>query len=341
MINDKMINNKNLGIQILRSLLCFWVVLNHCLNKYNKKSNRFLFKYTLHVPCFILISFFFSFKSIYNKNITKIKQRFQRLLIPYFVLPIIILILNNLIYSFSSFGIFGRILNLNDLFYQYIFGRKFIPVFWFQFYLIWSTLLFIIISLLFREKFIIILIHILLISYYLQYSSLNCKFFSNFSGIVKHSLGIFAEMLPISISGCLISSLNVLNLINNKIMTIYLSIISLFLLLFYDAFRAICSNSYSGIALNIGSILLFLIFYFIPINYIKCTTFSKNLLIITNYTQGIYSFHIIVKYLLDSKMEIIKNGSYISCVFIYIICYAISFIGYKLTKKTKLIYLFI
>ena len=330
MINDNTKNDLNLGIQILRSLLCFWIVLNHCLNRSNKKSNRILFKYTLHVPCFIIISFFFSFKTIYNKNIIKIKKRFQRLLIPYLVFPIIILILNNLLYTFTSFSIYKRILNFNDLFYQYIFGRKFIPVFWFQFYLIWSTLLFIIISLLFREQFFIIIIHILIISYCLQYSSFNCHFFSYFEGIVKHSLGIFVEMLPISVSGCLISSFNLLKLIKKKIMTVYLSIIFLFFFLFYDVFRTICSNSYSGIALNIGSIFLFIIFYFFPINYINCNNLKRYILIITKYTQGIYCFHMLIKYLLDEKLEIIKDGSYIGCFFIYILCYFISFLGYKL-----------
>ena len=124
--------NRNLGIQILRSLLCFWILLNHCLNKNNnKKLCTILFKYRMHVPCFILIAFYFSNKIIISRNIINIKKRLERLLIPYFILPIIILIINNILYNYTSFSLFGRILNIKDLFYQYLFGRKLIPVFWF------------------------------------------------------------------------------------------------------------------------------------------------------------------------------------------------------------------
>ena len=114
--------NRNLGIQILRSLLCFWILLNHCLNKNNnKKLCTILFKYRMHVPCFILIAFYFSNKIIISRNIINIKKRLERLLIPYFILPIIILIINNILYNYTSFSLFGRILNIKDLFYQYLY----------------------------------------------------------------------------------------------------------------------------------------------------------------------------------------------------------------------------
>ena len=80
---------KNLGIQLLRICLAFWVVLQHCLSdKYQNRLEYFFSKIKLHVPCFILISFFFSCKTITGRNIFKIKQRFIRLLIPYAIYPI-------------------------------------------------------------------------------------------------------------------------------------------------------------------------------------------------------------------------------------------------------------
>ena len=334
--------NRNLGIQILRSLLCFWILLNHCLNKNNnKKLCTILFKYRMHVPCFILIAFYFSNKIIISRNIINIKKRLERLLIPYFILPIIILIINNILYNYTSFSLFGRILNIKDLFYQYLFGRKLIPVFWFQFYIIWSTLLFIIISFLFGKKFSIIIIHIFFISYIIQYSNFNYKYFSNFSNQVKYSLGCFAEMLPISATGCILSSQNTFSLINNKINAIYFSIICLFLIFFYDVFKFIKSISFSGISLNVGSILLFIIFYLVPLNYIKSITFKNIISTLTNCTQGIYSLHITTMHILSKKIIIFKYGSLKSCIFLYIFCYLISYFGYKLTKNNKLIYLFI
>ena len=334
--------NRNLGIQILRSLLCFWIVLNHCLNKNkNKKLSSILFKYRMHVPCFILTAFYFSNKIIISRNIINIKKRLERLLIPYFILPIMILIINNILYNYASFSLFGRILNIKDLYYQYLFGRKFIPVFWFQFYIIWSTLLFIIISFVFRKKFSIIIIHIFFTSYVIQYSNFNYKYFSNFSPQVEYSLGCFVEMLPISVTGCMLSSHEIFSLINDKIKAIYFSIMCLFLIFFYDVFKFIKSISFSGISLNVGSILLFIIFYLIPFNYIKSTTFKNIILILTNCTQGIYSLHMTTMKFLSQIIIIFKYGSFISCIFLYIFCYLISYFGYKLTKNNKLIYLFI
>ena len=343
MINDKMVNNLNLGIQILRSLLCFWVVLNHCLNPNNKKLEKILFKYRIHVPCFILMAFYFSHKIIISRNIIRIKKRFERLLIPYFILPIIILIINNLLYSYTSFGSFGRILNKKDLFEQYLFGRSIIPPFWFQFYLIWSTTLFIIISFLIKDKerFSMIIMHIFLISYFLQYSKLNFKYFTSFKPIVQYSVGSFVEMLPISATGCFMSSLNFFKLVTNSKKVIYFSTISLILILVFDIFKSIYSISFSGIALNVGSIFLFIIFYLLPFNYIKNTSITNSILLFSNYTQGIYSLHMTAELILAPKIKIVKSSSFIGCVFLYIFCYMISFFGYKLTKKTKLIYLFI
>jgi len=341
MLDDKKIIKRNLGIQILRSLLCFWVLLNHCYNPNSQKLRKIVFKYRLHVPTFILISFYFSNKIFCCLSVTKIKNRFERLLIPYFILPIIILIINNLLYIFTSFGSFGKILNIKDLFYQYLFGRDIIPTFWFQFYLLWSTTLFIIISFLFKEKFSIIIIHIFLISYYFQYSNVNYKYFSSFISIVKYSLGSFLEMLPISVSGCLISSLNIFSLIKHNIITIYISLLSLFLILYFEVFRPIPKISFSGVVLNISSVFLFIIFYISPLNYIKSTTITKIILTATKYTQGIYSLHMFLKLILNPKIKMVKYGTFNGCIFLYIFCYIISFIGNKITKKNKLIYLFI
>lgn len=62
-VEDKKIN---LGIEILRMFLCFWVLCFHCLKK--NKINYFLFFIAktkfFHVPCFCFISFYFS-----NNNI--------------------------------------------------------------------------------------------------------------------------------------------------------------------------------------------------------------------------------------------------------------------------------
>ena len=111
-----------------------------------------IFRIRLHVSCFILISFYFSYKIISGRNTIKIKKRFERLLIPYFIFPIIVSLINNFSFHYFNFSIFRRKINFHDLFIQFAVGRQFILVFWFQFFLIWTSLLFIIISFLFKKS---------------------------------------------------------------------------------------------------------------------------------------------------------------------------------------------
>jgi len=94
--HNKNISDKNLGIQVLRTILCLWVVFFHCLNiKYAyKKKYAFIFTKFYHVPCFTFISFYFNANIFIQKNCKKIIIRLQRLLIPYFIYPISIWIIN-------------------------------------------------------------------------------------------------------------------------------------------------------------------------------------------------------------------------------------------------------
>ena len=328
---------RNFGVQILRLFLCFWVVVDHCLSYHIKMQYYSIFKNNLHVPCFIVISFFFSYDTIRGRNISKVKKRFERLLIPYFVLPIIILVINNL--SFVSFNIsfFGNIITLRDLFVQYIIGRKIIYVFWFQFFLIWTTLLFVIISFAAKKRYLLIIEHIYILSYLLRYSNLNYQFFIQYSLIIQNSVGQFLEVMPMSVSGSIIASSNIFKIIqlyNKKV--IYLSAIALIFIIKYNIFSDINLFAFGGMILDICSVLLFFIFYLFPLNNIKSPYIKKLINLITNNTQGIYSIHQLVRMALLSKVDQIKNGSFSGCVLIYIFSYFISFIGEKLTKRTKL-----
>lgn len=334
--------HKNLGIQILRMLLCFWVVLDHCLSSQIKKSYNEFFANRLHVPCFILISFFFSYKTITGRNCIKIKQRFERLLIPHFIFPIIIFLINNLSFVFFKISIFGYLITLHDLLIQFIIGRSILDVFWFQFYLIMTTLLFIIISLLLKEKFLFMLLNIYFLSYILRYSNLNYYFFLQFSNVVRFSVGQIVEVMPLSVTGSVLASLNIFSKIQKYYRkTIYFSIIILFCILKYNIFTRMNIIAFDGIILDIGSIFLFILFYLIPINFMKYPIIRRIIDNLTNYTQGIYALHLITKNALYLKFNSIKNGDFTGCIIIYCFSYLISFVGEKITKKSKLVYLFI
>jgi fucose 4-O-acetylase-like acetyltransferase len=104
--DNKNINKKiNLGIQLLRVILSFLIVILHCYDKSKIKS--YLIKLTFrqlgyYVPTFFILSFYFSYNSFFLGNINRIIARFKRILIPYIIWPIIIWIKNILINYFYN-----------------------------------------------------------------------------------------------------------------------------------------------------------------------------------------------------------------------------------------------
>lgn len=101
----KYLINKNIGVELLRMLLCFWIVTCHtCIFKNEKLVKIVNSKF--HVPCFMIISYYFYYKNLYNRNIEKIKSRFERLLLPYIIWPILVLIINNILLLLNQSSIF-------------------------------------------------------------------------------------------------------------------------------------------------------------------------------------------------------------------------------------------
>lgn len=99
---------RNSGIELLRMILCFWIVLFHCLKLKNKYLINIIFKKRFHVPTFIFISFYFLYNNLCYRNIYKIKSRLTRLLIPYIILPLTIWIINNLLYFIIKYNRFNN-----------------------------------------------------------------------------------------------------------------------------------------------------------------------------------------------------------------------------------------
>ena len=122
----------NIGIQILRMISCIWVVSNHCYySKNNKMLHFYLTSKNFHVPIFMFLSFYFYYKHLNDKNIKKIKMRFNRLLIPYLIWPLIFLISNNIWHKIFGIGNFKRIISLWDYFTQIIHSGTYYAPFWF------------------------------------------------------------------------------------------------------------------------------------------------------------------------------------------------------------------
>jgi fucose 4-O-acetylase-like acetyltransferase len=156
------------------------------------------------------MSFYFYYNTLKSKTIIKIKQRFQRILIPYIIWPIFIFIFNNILVKIFYFTKFQRKLKLKDLVLQLIFGFRFQVVFYYQFNLLFLTLIFTIISILSNNHFIIIFQIFLITAYLFQYSCWNKYIFKKYALAVRIPLGSFLELLPFAVAGTTLHYLDII-----------------------------------------------------------------------------------------------------------------------------------
>ena len=341
----KTVPNKNYGLELLRMILCFWVVLFHCLKISNNNIILNFKRKMFHVPSFFFISFYFLFPIIRSKNTKKMIIRLERLLIPYLFWPLITYVVNNLLFLYYKKSRFNRLLTLNELIEQLVTGRIFYIHFWFLFNLLLISILFFILSFFFEIKnFLNIVQAIGIISYFLQYSTYIYIFFDNYKDCISHSLGHFVETFPIAISAFIISKYNIPNRITSKRYTIiFYCILGNYFIYNYKIFMEIKiyghRYNYNGFDKNIFAILSFFAFYLIPIDNIQLNKLKIFINIVTKYTQGIYCLHIIVFHFATSIIHLKRTFN--GCLIIYIISYLLSFIGEKISFNSKAKLLFI
>ena len=330
--NEGITNKKlNFGIQILRMILCFWVLSFHCLEK--KYINYFLYFITktkfFHVPCFSFISFYFSNNTFFERNIIKFKKRLERLLIPYVVWPLLIAIINN--YSNHKNKISFKQLKM-----QILLGREFMIPLWYLFSSIILTIIFFILSNLFKSHFLTLIQLLGLISYIFQYSNLY-RLLYEYNTNIKNPLLDTISILPLTITGLTFGSSKIVDKFKKKrIKAIFLCYIFIYFLFKYNIF--IDLGGYKGFIHIFASSFFFVGFYLLPLENVYF--FIKKLIqLITSYTNGIYCLQIEIIHILKIKFNLIGNLKL--AFIIYLISYFLSFIGMKICGKTKLKYLFI
>lgn len=329
----------NIGIRVLRVFLSFMVVMDHIYNKKQLKKYYYILYY--HIPTFFLISFYFTHKTFISFNIKKIKLRLERLLIPYFSWCFISWIIKNFYFYVLNKDVRH---SFKDFIINLINGHIFNVVLWFQNILILQTIIFIIIIYLFRLNYILVFQILLIISYLLQYSGVNHKFFKkNFSTHSRSTYGRFVETIPHSITGFFLASIDIMKLIKKKKLNIFLiSIIILVTISKYEIFGEPKSFKYGGIRLNIAAFCIFIIFSLLPSKIFKINLSNKFIMQITKYTGGIYFTHYLIgKGYLCRSIYYVKKGTFLGCIFIYLISYIVSLIGNKILGKTKFKHLFI
>ena len=136
--------------------MCFFIVILHIFDLSNINNNSFtsfIFRtHQYYVPTFVFISFYFSFITLNSKNISKIKDRFLRIILPYIVWPLFIWIRDIIINYKKFYKIIFRTIIL-----QQLIGFDFYRIFWLQFDLIMVISIFTIIFLDFDKYALLIL----------------------------------------------------------------------------------------------------------------------------------------------------------------------------------------
>ena len=332
---------KNIGLATLRIYLSFLVVIYHLFSPNGKIRNYNIIKIIYnnnHVPNFYIMSFYFNYNSFKIKNITKIKIRFQMLLIPYFVWPIIIWSLNNLLSL-----IYTKInkISFMDLTLQLLTGYIFMRVLWFQYNLIFITLIIFIIHFLFNEKIIFyILFNLKIFGLFFAYSKYNFIFFSHYKDCIKYTFGRFLEIIVYCITGYFLASLKLAHILSkNKIITINFFLLILIFIIKYKIFLEIKGFHYQGLKLYASSISIFFLFYIIPNEIIRNKYIIKFIEFISIHSAGIYFTHLQIYYYLNI-FSLFNHRTLNESIIIYFMSYFISLFGKLIFRKTKLINLF-
>lgn len=338
----KNVKKFNFGFGILKVILALDVVRQHCFNPKTTKNKIILLYFAnrlVHVPSFFILSFYFSHKELILTNFNLLYKRLQRLLIPYIGWPLIIYFLNNFLLQKIFISI--KYIPFKNLKNQILWSFNFTGQLWFLWDLIAMTILFFTIILIFRKYHLFILQLLAIFAYVLQYSGYNMKFYYFLNIDKRECLGRLMEIAPYASMGFSLASFKVIDYIQkSKIKTFIFSILIFNLVEKYNVFTNIKGITYQGILLNVRSVCLIFIFSFFPSEKIKNTKVIYILKYFTNYTAIVFYLHITVFKYFRGFIEPINNRTFLGCIYIYLICYSISFLFMKIFGKTILRNLF-
>lgn len=329
--------NIYLNIQILRMIFSFNIVVFHCISR--KYINKIIYIFCIvgikhYVATFFLISFYLSYSKFSQRNIIKLKERILRISIPYFIWPCIFWIKYIIVNYKNKNQLRGK---LKVLLYQLIIGKPFHPVFWFQFCLLFWSIIFIIIIFSFKRTYNYILLLLIILILYLNYSGYTNLLLENYTQIIKKSIGDLFYKNIYMYTGFIFGSLAIIDRkFNIKFIIILISVISMLILKIL-----ITKKNIDNIFIQLSISIIFISSSFLPFYLIKNNNIIFIIKQITSFTGGIYYIHWEIKYRTLKKFFLIKKYNFVSCIIIYLISYIFCFFFFKIFKNTKLKYLFI
>jgi hypothetical protein len=230
-----------------------------------------------------------------------------------------------------------------NLYYQLLIGHGFYGAFWFLFNLIFHSLLFTIIILLFHKKHsYIIQILFILVSIY-NYLGYNISIFSNYKHEVEHSIKPIMITLLYSINGFFLGSINAIEkLYKYRIIVIIYLTFTIYAIIKDKKTIIIYFYKYYIFIINFVSTSIFLIFACFPFDKIKNIIIIDFIKQITRYTGGVYYLHSDINNVFKkNNFKILKVRGVKESIIIYVFCYFVCLTGSFLCRNINLKYLFI
>ena len=329
----------NIGLQLLRSICSLLIIICHSYNFQHYKI--ILSKNRYYLILFFYMSFYFSFNTLASRNISKIKGRFKRMIIPYIGWPLLFYLkdkFNHYYYKQKD------IYKLKHLYLQIIVGCKMYGILWFLFDLIFLTLFFTLIIFMFKKYYMYIILLFCIFIYSFFYSNYaNILIFNKYKKVpCHHSIRPNLEFFVFAFTGFYLASIQFIHkLYKYRYISIVCSIISLyFYIQYYRSFFSKVNLFLKGIIRDILVTFFFIIFSMLPFDKINNNYILILLNKITSYTGGIYYIHSKAGEISKTYFYLIRKQTLEGCFLLYFICYFTCFIGAFIFQKFSLKYLF-
>lgn len=330
----------NIGVQILRVIYCFLVVIVHFGSG---EIYTFSFKYIdFYVTSFFLMAFYFSYNTFSSRYIVKIKERFLRLIYPYILWPVIVYVRQNFqMVKSGNFKFFFNTYIAKRFYYQFLLGNNIHGIMWFLFQLIISSLFVCIIIFMFKDYHLYALFVFFILNSIYNYYKLHGLLMDQFPRFhIQHSLEITNETFIFAISGYTMAYLDIINVLKKCSKFIFIFFSPIFYIV---RFHQKVFDYFPGFNVIFNTIFISCIFLFfatLPFDIFKNNFIIKILKILTRHTGGIYYIHTEAYDILINKYHLMSARTTPCCVFVYSASFIFCEIGTRIFKNWRLRYLF-
>ena len=341
----------NVGLNLLRILLTFGVVLDHFWwtatpEDYTGVRKALWHLRTLAVPAFMTMTFFFTANRFRFGDVPWLKKHFLRLYEPFVFWALVYFAVRLVVARFDAWYDVG----LADLLWQLALGssERLCMQFWFHGDLIILTALFFVA---FRavscaKANFYLALGAVALGFTLQYTPLNDAMFGWMPFGAKYPLGRLAAMLPYAGAGFLLAAIKDRLAALTPGMKVSAALFGLWLA-WLVVYRDVCPRphsevGYAGLQLNLTAWGIFFAFYYLPFDKMPAA-FLKVVLGVSKYCMGVYCIHLLLGQLVfdfvfkgtktATKYGELRIFTVVQCIVVWVLSYVLCWLIAKIPVK--------